>query len=187
MLLTALVVVAVTMVVGSLLVLSRPAVWTASASLAVLPQAGDAQTEAGYYETLSRGQIVSTIAEVISAQAQVLPDGVTADVEVLPETSFIRLTAEAQSRAAVTRAADDQLDTGLEAVRALQIPFEPRVVERPGQTVEQVRPDRVKDLAIVALASLGAGLLVQQALALLRKVRGGSRDSAPHLPAAAGD
>ena len=169
--LPALALLVLTLLLGAAFALSQPSRWAASASFAVLPQAGDAETEAGYYETLSRGQIVSTIAEVISAQQQGLPDDVEVDVEVLPETSLVRLSTTAPSATAAVQVTEQQLEAGVDAVGSLDIPFEPRVVNQPEQTVVEVGADRVKNLAVVAVAALGLALLLQQALLQLHRAR----------------
>lgn len=158
--------------------LTRSTSWTATSSFAVLPQQSDAATTAGYYETLSRGQIVSTIAEVVRVQGARSPARVQVAVEVVPETTLVQLTTVAPDADTAVSVADARLAAGIAAVRALGIPYQAQVVEKASDTVVRTTASRVKDVAVVALAALGAALLVHQALAQMRGRRRRRRGTA---------
>lgn len=102
-------VVALLVVVGAVaFAASRPTGYEAEAQLVVLPREGlDPAALTAYYETLSRGQIVGTFAEVlqldrfVASAAEDLDltpaelDGVDVDAAVIPESSMISLTVRA--------------------------------------------------------------------------------------------
>lgn len=98
---------------------SRPTGYEAEAQLVVLPREGlEPAALTAYYETLSRGQIVGTFAEVLQLDRFVASaaddmdltpaelDGVDVDAAVIPESSMISLTV----RAADARSAESLTD-----------------------------------------------------------------------------
>ena len=106
-------------VAGAWLALTTPTKWTAESVLVVLPGADlNASDSAAYYETLSRGQIVATFAEVAdnlrfqqqAEQTLQLSDaqraGVTTTVSVVPDTSVILVRTTAGTAVIAEQMAD---------------------------------------------------------------------------------
>jgi hypothetical protein len=150
---------------GAWYVLERPVRWEATSSFVVFPQTRDPGTEASYYETLARGQIVSTMAQIVSAQQ----DDADAEVvvQVVPETSLITLTATASTRVEAEAVASRQLGRALVAVRELELPFEVRPVNTGEGTGVTADASTTTLIGVVVFVALVLGLLVQETLAAL--------------------
>ena len=113
------VVAALILIAGAVVGLVQKSVFTAESVIVVLPSADlDASDSAAYYETLSRGQIVATFAEVANnlrfeQQAEeklLLTDeqrkSVTTTVSVVPDTSVILVRASAEDASLAEQIAD---------------------------------------------------------------------------------
>lgn len=153
---------------------ARPAQWTASSSFAVFPATLTPEAEASFYETLSRGQIISTIAQVVASQPQELAPASSVQVEVIPETSLVRLVATAPDAETAQRLADERLTTAVAAVEELGIPFSARAVDEAADTVQEIAPARAVNLSIAVIAAAVLALVVQQAIALAQRSSGKS-------------
>ncbi len=179
MLITALVLLA-----GGAYVLSRPATYSASASFGVFPRPAPTGTEAGYYETLSRGQIVSTIAQLVKVnQAPPIHGASYPAVTVVSETSIVQLDVKAPTAAGAEEAADAGLQRAVDVVGALQLPYAAIVTNRAAGHAVRAGSGSAKQLAIVGLVAFTLGLAVQQAT---RAVTDGShaRAGVARVPAA---
>jgi hypothetical protein len=154
---------------GAAYLISRPSVWQSGVSLAILPTPGtDAADQASYYDTLSRGQIVSTAAKV--ADGAVGRSGIpSVSVLVVPETSVISLTIKASDPGITTSVAASSLTRAVAAINALKLPYEATVVENGASSPSKVTPSIVKSVAIVAVVGLALAAVTQQALAALRR------------------
>lgn len=157
--------------------LTQHRTWAAESMVVVLPAANlDDATSASYYETLSRGQIVATFAEVAGSlgfeqQAEDrlgLTAGqrarVTTDVSVVPDTAviLIRVTADeadvAQRMAAATTDLSVQYLAGLsKAYRVVTVPSASGSASATGMSLPVL-------LAAALAVALVAGLAVQQAV-----------------------
>ena len=154
---------------GGWYVLERPTRWSATSSFVVFPASGDPGSEASYYETLSRGQIVSTIAQIVGQQESAGDDVV---VLVVPETSVITLTATTDSAAASERRAAAQLTSALAAVRTLGLPFDARIVSTGAGTASTAEASTTTLVGVIVFVAVVLGLLVREALAALARRRG---------------
>ena len=162
---------------GAFYVYSQPRLWTAESMVVVPPGAElDDATSASYYETLSRGQIVATFAEVagdlrfeqraadrlaLSAEQRNL---VKIEVTVVPNTAVILVRATAgepevaqQMSAATAALAVEYLDGLSKPYRAVP------VLSGSGGAVA-TGTSRLLLLAAAVGAALVAGLAVQQAV-----------------------
>lgn len=108
---TGAIVAALLLAAGTVFALAQHKTWTAESVIVVLPSADlDDASSAAYYETLSRGQIVATFAEVagnvrFAQQAEerlgLTPeqrDQVTTEVSVVPDTAVVLVRASSQNR-----------------------------------------------------------------------------------------
>jgi capsular polysaccharide biosynthesis protein len=172
---------------GAFYAFSQQRSWVAESMVVVLPSAAlDEATSASYYETLSRGQIVATFAEVAGTQRfeQQAEDqlGLSADeralvsteVSVVPDTAviLIRSTAGdaqvAQDISRVTTSLSVAYLGGLtQPYRAVTVPS--------GSTAEPTGMSPWVLAAAGSLAGLVAGLAVQQAVYHLSAAVRGSR------------
>lgn len=177
---------------GGAAALLQKTVFTAESVIVVLPSpALDAAGSAAYYETLSRGQIVATFAEVAHSlrfeqQAEEklgLTEAqratVTTSVSVVPDTSVILVRASAEDATVAEQVADGATSSATEYLAGLSKPYRTEVVRNAqGSSYESSTPPLL--LAGLALVvALAAGLAIQQALYhLLVAVRRGPRHDA---------
>jgi hypothetical protein len=162
---------------GAAYALTQQRTWTAESMAVVLPASNlDDATSASYYETLSRGQIVATFAEVAGGLGfeQQAEDrlGLTAgerasvstEVTVVPDTAVILIRATSDDAGIAQRMAAATTDLSLSYLTGLSRPY--RVVTVPaGNNAATANGTSLPVLlaAIVAVA-LVAGLAVQQAV-----------------------
>lgn len=162
---------------GVTYVLTQQRTWTAESMAVVLPAATlDDATSASYYETLSRGQIVATFAEVAGGlgfeqQAEdrlgLTPQqraNVTTEVTVVPDTAVILIRATADDASVAQRMAAATMDLSVQYLAGLSKPY--RVVSVPAGD-DSATPNGTSLpvlLAAIAAVALVAGLAVQQAV-----------------------
>jgi len=128
-------------IAGGILALNTKVKWTAEAVVVVLPAADlDAADSAAYYETLSRGQIIATFAEVadnlrFEQQAEEslgLDDAqraaVSTKVSVVPDTSVILIQATAETAAVAEQVADQTTTLASGYLAGLSKPYRTDVV-----------------------------------------------------------
>ncbi len=167
--LTGLVVALLVLAGGLLFYADRPAEYEASSTLVVLPN--DALAEAAsYYDTLSQGQIVTTFAEILDLQATSAADGAqvtSVAVDVVPDTSLIRITATAADAQSAETATDAVLTQSQAYFDQLTAPYQISVVQGAAGTAEQtgLAPGLLSGaVAAVALISGLATYLAVRAL-----------------------
>lgn len=154
---------------GVLFVGADPRVYRASTSLVVLPDR-EASTEPGYYDTLSRGQVVLTFAQILDLRAR---NGVSArsdvDVQVaaVPDTSLIDVTATAPTAAQAENAADEALRASRPYFTQLPSPYEIYVVRGAVGSAERSGGVSTALLLLIPVVALVAGLVTQQVLRAL--------------------
>ncbi|HEX2698792.1 MAG TPA: hypothetical protein VHM89_01130 [Acidimicrobiales bacterium] len=131
-------------------------------------------TAAGYYESLSRGQIVSTFAEILrfprfttaAADRVGVSDGdrpIHVDVVVVPETTIIKVTATARRSRVVTDLADAVLAEATAYFHEVSSPYSVAIVSRAARP-ERTGPSTSSVLAALAVVSVVVAVLVQQAV-----------------------
>lgn len=190
---------ALLLVGGIVFALAQQKTWTAESVVVVLPASDlDEGTSAAYYETLSRGQIVATFAEVAGnlrfvQQAEdrlgLTPEqrqGVTTEVSVVPSTAVILVRATATDPAVAEQLADATTTISSDYLTTLSRPFRTsQVHEAQGTAVASGTPVPLL-LAASVLVALVAGLAAQQAayqLAIaLPRVAAGRRQSGGPAP-----
>lgn len=167
----------VVLVGGVFYALNQHRVWTAESMLVVLPATDlDQATSASYYETLSRGQIVATFAEVAGGsnfkqQAEnrlsLTPDeraSVTTEVTVVPNTSVILIRSTAPTAELAQRMVEATTQVSVQYLASLSQPY--RVVPVPTGQNSAV-PSGISPIVLIAasvVVALVAGVAVQQAV-----------------------
>lgn len=182
---------------GSYYVLSRPATYTATASVVVLPAKNVSETAvSGYYETLSRGQIVETYAEVFRlpewSRAAIDALGVPADVgakittsaSVVPSTAVIDVTATAPDGATAEDVVAGMVDRTSQYITSLAQPYDVHPISDASGTAKASGIPKIPFLAVVLLVAIVIGVAVQQLVYRLGEARGRSRAVAPVPPQA---
>lgn len=169
---------------GAYLASTQQKTFTAESVLVVLPQRDlDDATTAAFYETLSRGQIVGTFAEVannptvqqqavstlaIPASAQ---SGLSTVVSVVPDTSVILVRTTADDAATAETVADGVATAATTSLSQLSDAFRTQIVHKATGTAVSsgLSPLLVLGLAVVAAIVLGVAL--QQAVYHLLRAR----------------
>jgi capsular polysaccharide biosynthesis protein len=159
--------------VGAVFAMSRAPEWTAETKLLVGPgERADPTNISAYYETLSRGQVTATAAEIIgeprflrSAVRQMPVEDVgaaTARVTVVPGTSLVSVSVTARMPGTAEALADDIARESTPTVSRLLAPYAATSLgsatgsaTRSGLSVSQL-------VAVIALVAVVAGVGVQQ-------------------------
>ena len=189
-------VVAVLLLVGGVFyALSQQREYTAESMLVVLPATElDESTSASYYETLSRGQIVATFAEVASgpnfrqqAERELALSGeqaesVTTEVTVVPNTSVILIRSTAPSAELAQQMVEATTRVSVKYLASLSQPY--RVVPVPTGN-DAADPSGLSPLVLIGAAvavALVAGVAVQQAVYHVTVAVRGARSAEPTEP-----
>jgi hypothetical protein len=139
---------------GALYALANPRRYQAEARLAVFPSESDADAQASYYETLSSGQIVETIAELLGTRlGGDAGPGTSVDAHVVANTSVVVIRAGDDDADGAEAAADSGLAVALAYVDDLRIPFVAVEVADARGTAE---PTGIPAPAVIALAGFAA-------------------------------
>ncbi len=170
-------------VVGCGYVISRPATWSARASVVVLPREGlDPLAVTGYYDTLSRGQVVATYAEILRLQRfeRAAASGagldtaarrtVTTDVRVVTGTAMITIAATTRDARSAVGMADGILEAANSYISKLDQPYVVRIVSGAKGTAQQSTPSSPPLLAVIVVVALMLGVGVQQVVWQLGKL-----------------
>jgi len=171
--LTGLVVALLVLAGGLLFYADRPAEYEASSTLVVLPNDELAEA-ASYYDTLSQGQIVTTFAEILDLQATSAADGASVTsvtVDVVPDTSLIRITATAADTQSAETATDAVLAQSQGYFDQLTAPYQISVVQGAAGTAEQTGLAPGLLSGAVAAVALIAGLATYLAIRALLPAR----------------
>jgi capsular polysaccharide biosynthesis protein len=159
---------------AGLALVSQPK-WTAESVLVVLPSADlDTSDSASYYETLSRGQIVATFAEVAddlqerAEQKLQLSDaqraGVSTTVSVVPDTSVILIRSTAGTAAVAEQLADATTSVATGYLAGLSQPYRTELVRGAAGTAVSSGTSPMILLALAFAVALLVGVAVQQAV-----------------------
>ena len=179
------VVAALVMAAGAYLVSGRPTQWESRGSVLVLPAARlETDQVPGYYETLSRGQVVESYAEILrlqrfadaTAESLDVPkadlDGVRAEVSVPTGTALIQVRVTAPTADVAERMTAGIVTAAAAYINDLAQPYDATVASDGVGTAEQrVPPTRIL-FGLVALGALALGLIVQQAWWILQQALG---------------
>jgi len=164
-------------VAGAWLALTTPTKWTAESVLVVLPGADlNASDSAAYYETLSRGQIVATFAEVAdnlrfqqqAEQTLQLSDaqraGVTTTVSVVPDTSVILVRTTAGTAVIAEQMADATTTLASKYLAGLSRSYRTELVHTAQGSAFSSGTSPTTLLLLAVVVALVAGVAIQQAV-----------------------
>lgn len=171
---------------GAFYAFSQQRSWVAESMVVVLPSAElDEATSASYYETLSRGQIVATFAEVAGTQRfeQRAEDQlglspaersvVSTEVTVVPDTAVILIRSTAGSAQVAQQVSRITTSLSVSYLTGLTQPFR-AVTVSSDSTAEPTGLSPWVLAAAGLMAGLVAGLAVQQAVYHLSAAARGS-------------
>jgi len=181
-------------------VLTRSNNWSAKATAVVLPRPDiPAQTAAGYYDTLSRGQIIETYAEELRAKFPNAGDAginlgtagarqTTIVVAVVPNTALVTIEATSPNGPTAEAVADAVFTQGSDYIRSLAQPYVLNSVSAAKGTATQNTSHTGGFLAVLVVVAIVVGIAVQQAVSQLvntrRKTAAGMPPVAAPTPAA---
>ena len=164
-------------VVSCVLALRSDVKWTAESDVVILPAADlDTANSAAYYETLSRGQIIATFAEVadnlrfeqqaeeslgLTADQRV---GISTTVSVVPDTSVILVRATAETAAVAEQVADQTTSLASTYLAGLSKPYRTDVVHGAQGSAYSSGTSPGVLLALGVMVAVVAGLATQQAV-----------------------
>ncbi len=159
--------------------------WTAEATVMVVPDQGlDAAAGAGYYETLSRGHVVATVAEMLrlgrfrdeaAGDLGLTPgqrDSTTVDVQVVPNTAIITIAATAPEAGLAERTADAVVARAT-AYEGLPDPYDLIPVSGAADTARRPPVAGWQFVAVLLLIAVVAAVAAQQAAYHLAAAAGG--------------
>jgi hypothetical protein len=159
---------AATFIGVSSVVTKQTGYWLAEATAAVLPANSDPTYDAIYYETLSNGQLVLTLAEVVrSAPAEAI--GATVDVRVVPETSILVIEAQSTTRESAELAVANKLVAGTSSISVLQIPYRLNVLANGTGTASFVQPSGLARLIVAGGAAAAVFLVLAAGVPWVRR------------------
>jgi hypothetical protein len=173
--------------------------WVARSSALVLPaKPVNPAHLPGYYETLSRGQIVTTLAELVRLgefQTEVadqfgLSDSqrefVALTVSVVPDTAMLSVVATSEDPDLAAAMVDGVVQAATRYIGDLTLPYALVPVTAGANNLSESGQSTAVVIGVFTLAALVAGLVVQQATLQLMKLteqRNPDRDhSAPKGP-----
>ncbi|MEX5259370.1 hypothetical protein [Kocuria sp. CPCC 205263] len=179
------------LVAGSVVALGQKSEYTAESVIVVLPNADlETSLSAAYYETLSRGQIVATFAEVadnlrFEQQAEERlqldegqRDAVTTTVSVVPSTSVILVRATAEEAEVAEQMADGTASLATEYLGNLSDPYRTEIVQEADFSAYVSSTSPALLFGLTLIVALIAGVAVQQAIYHLLGALGRRRQSA---------
>lgn len=183
-------------ILGAVVAFTSSTLWTAQASVIVLPSSDlAADQETAYYEYLSRGQIVATFAEVGNNEqfVQEAQDKVGMDnadraqsdvsLSVIPSTSVVVATATAPTADEAVALANVTLELASTYLEGLAVPFRAQVVAGAAPATP-AGPSKALMLTATLVAALVAGVATQQlANAILRLRRRREEPGQSDMPA----
>ena len=183
---------------GTAFALTQPKTWTAESVIVVLPAANlDDATSAAYYETLSRGQIVATFAEVagnlwFAQQAEerlgLTPEQreqVTTEVSVVPNTAVVLVRASSPDPAVAEKVADMTSTISAEYFAGLANRYTTQIVHSAEGSAQSSGTPVPLLLAAALVVAVVAGIAVQQAvyhLTVATQRTSGSQQSSGAVP-----
>jgi capsular polysaccharide biosynthesis protein len=161
---------------GAALLLSSSKHWSAQTTVVVLPRTGiDVGNAASYYDTLSHGQITSTVAQILAlsstkqlAGGQLhLPaaqiDSVSISTTAVTGTALVTVSASAPTAQVASEMADSVVSQGTPEVNQLITPYAMIVVSQTnGQATQSGGSNTSKYLVVLVVVAVALGFGVQQ-------------------------
>ena len=183
----------VVLLAGGIFVATRQSEWTAQATVMVAPDPTlDRSTSASYYESLSRGQMVATAAEILGLQrfttaaadglglTRAQRDQVTVTIRVVPDTTIIQVAATAPTAQLAEGMANNVVAKA--GTTLLPDPYVLLLMSGADRTARRSDPSAPIVGGVVFLVALVAGLAAQQATHHLTRALG-TGESPPTGPA----
>jgi capsular polysaccharide biosynthesis protein len=185
---------------GATLSLTRPVQWSATAPMLVAPRASSASADtlASLYDTLSRGQVAATYAELLgnegvttaaitkSGISRAEQRGLSVKVTVIADTSVIDAIATARTATLATRMADAMAQEATDRVDVLAAPYVVSPTASAAGSATRAGLGTTELLVLTGAIALFAGILAQQGWSATRRGRRLARaiadDSAPSAP-----
>lgn len=165
------------LVAGAVLAVATKAQWTAESVSVVLPSTTlDEADSASYYETLSRGQIIATFAEVASnkrfeqqAEQNLGLDAtqqaaVSSEVTVAPSTAVVLIQVTSDDRQVAEQVAGEMTTVSQSYLQGLAKPFRLEVVNNGAGTSFRSSTSPLVLFAAAVVVALVGGLAIQQAV-----------------------
>jgi capsular polysaccharide biosynthesis protein len=164
--------------------------WTASATVLVLPgEPVNPDQVPAYYETLSRGQMVSTLAELVrlgdfqneTAERYALTpeqrDAYELQVTVVSGTAMMRVSATSVDPNLASAMADGVVDSATTYVGDLGLPYALIPISDAQDNLVETSPPTVLIVAVFGMVAVVLGIAYQQGIFRLARlsVRRGSR------------
>lgn len=174
---------------GSYFAYTSSPTYTAESSIVVLPKPGlGPAQETSFYEYLSRGQIVATIAEV-GNNAQFVQDaqdaigmnegyraGSTVALNVVPSTSVVVAVATAPDPEVAVALANASVDLARKYLQDFEVPFRAKVVAQATSATPS-GPSQSLILTATVVAALVAGFAAQQIVHTVLRSRSKRREA----------
>ena len=185
---------------GGIFLISRPTAWSARESALVLP---DSQVGfdrlASYYETLSRGQIVATFAEILRRQhfeiSAADAAGISSSdrqhlhstIQIVADTAVIEVVVVAPTGDVARRVATGIMEEARAYLSNIALPFGLIVLNQAEDITKGSTPAKVPLAAVIVLIAVSAGIATQQAAWHLGKLtpvaeRPAGRPTIPYSP-----
>lgn len=139
----------------------HPATWSTHREVVIVPRSGAELSEAAsLYDSLSRGQVVATAAQIYG-QARWHPE--TPDVTVtagdIPPSAVVQVTASGADRSSVSTTVDAVIASATPEVNRALTPYRAVTLADSAPSPEQVGLGRNALLVVALLAGLLAGVL----------------------------
>ncbi|AKT50123.1 hypothetical protein [Arsenicicoccus sp. oral taxon 190] len=170
----ALVGVLVAAVVG-LLLLQRPTTYTSTIDVVVVPaKAASATDSAALFDTLSRGQVIATAAEMY-AQPRWNPQAGRVEVTAgnIAPSAVVKVTAAGTDAAAVRSTLDQVVDTATPEITKVLAPYTVQVLQQQPSAPTGKGFSLPLKVLLALLAGLLAGILAEAAARALARRRAG--------------
>jgi hypothetical protein len=186
--LTGLMVAVLVLVGGWVFWQERPTEYEATSTLVILPDSANVEA-ASYYDTLSQGQISTTIAQILDLRAAPVEGGsdATYSVDVVPDTSLIQVSVTADDAAV----AEAEADAALERVRPyfdqLTWPYDIFEVDAAEGTAEETGLEPGLLAGVVAAMALFAAGGAYLAVRAIQQARQASQPRSGQRPRDGGD
>lgn len=158
---------------GVALAAVQPPTWSTHREVVVVPRPDiEVNGAAALYESLSRGQVVATAAEIYG-QVRWHPNtpGVTVTAGAVAPSSVIRITSSGTDRAAVVRALDEVVGAGTKGVNTTVSPYRAVVLSAVTPAPVATGPSRVLLVGVALLAGVLVGVLATGFSRLLARRR----------------
>ncbi|MFC7621698.1 hypothetical protein [Microlunatus sp. GCM10028923] len=156
--------------------LASPPTWTAEHAVVVVPTGKSVSEQAALYETLSRGQVVATAAEIYSENRwHAAHPEVEVSAGAVPPSAVLQVTASGTNRAEVEAALAEVLTSATPEANRILKPYRVTVLDSRPPTARESGLSLFVWAGIAGLAGLLAGAFGYVGLAAIRDRWSGAR------------